>query len=49
MITHAIHPPRTPAAVRSACLGCEDCTGLCRAVADLITVPQLVLGSGAGR
>ena len=33
--------------IQSACLGCDNCTGACRCFSDLITIPELVLQTGA--
>lgn len=37
----------TKVEIQSACLGCDNCTGVCWHFSDLITIPELVLQSGA--
>lgn len=43
------HAPQTRALagrlarVRSTCVGCQDCRGLCRELVDLLTLPDVVL------
>lgn len=44
------HAPKTAqlardvSLMRGPCVGCEDCRGLCAALLEAITVPDIVLG-----
>jgi len=44
------HAPRTTqlakdvSQTRGPCIGCDDCKGLCAALLDALTVPDIVLG-----
>ena len=35
--------PQTAANTNRNCLGCADCKGLCRAIVELASLPEMVL------
>lgn len=34
------------AALREPCVGCKHCTGLCEALIEALTLPEVLLGRG---
>ena len=43
MITFDMRVTRPRGPARRLCLGCEDCTGMCQAVFDMLSIPPAVL------